>query len=346
MTLKAGIVGYGLAGKVFHAPLLPAAGIELAAVASSDPDKVHGDHPGLRVHPTPQALFADDSLDLVILTTPTPTHAALAIEALGAGKRVVIDKPFATSTAEADGIIAAAETAGRIATCFQNRRWDGDFLTLRALIEADRLGPIHAYEAHFEFYKPRPRDRWQERPGPGIGVHFDLGAHLIDQALVLFGQPDWVEGEALIQRPGGQIPDTFFARLAFGTLRATLTGSYFSPDFRSRCVAQGARGGWRKWHMDIQESQLRAGMTPLDDGFGVEPAAHHGTLTTYPQGKLHEERIATLPGTHQEFYRQLRQAIETGAPPPVTARQARNTIRVIEALVKSGETGTRVALAG
>ncbi len=346
MALKAGIVGYGLAGKVFHAPLLPAAGIELAGVASSDPAKVHADHPDATVHATADALFADDSLDLVILASPSATHAPLAIKALQAGRHVVVDKPFATTVAEADQVIEAARSANRLVTCFQNRRWDGDFLTLRHLIEQDRLGPIHAYEAHFEFFKPAPADRWQETPGPGVGVHFDLGAHLIDQALVLFGRPDWVEGEAIIQRPGGQVPDAFFARLAFGPVRATLTGSYFSADNRSRCVAHGARGSWRKWHMDVQEEQLRAGLTPLDPGFGIEPVDRHGSLTSLSDNGLQRVTIDTRPGTHHEFYRQMRRAIENGGPPPVDPNDARNTIEVIEALVASGKTGKRVGLSG
>ena len=227
-------------------------------------------------------------------------------------------------------------------SCFQNRRWDSDFLTLRSLIDAGKLGPIHNYEAHFEFFKPGVGERWQEKPGPGVGVHFDLGAHLIDQALILFGQPDWVEGEAIIQRPGGLVPDSFFARLAYGSARVNLSGSYYCPDNRSRCLVQGAKAGWRKWHMDIQESQLRAGMTPHDAGFGVEPEEHFGTLTTYVDGTARLETVPSLPGTHQEYYRQVRAALETGTAPPVTAQQARNTIQVIEAIMTSGKTGTRV----
>ena len=258
MAVKAGIVGYGLAGKVFHAPLLPAAGIELHAVASSKPDAVAADHPDAVVYATPEEMFADPQINLVILASPTPTHTPLSIKALEAGKHVIVDKPFAATVADADAMISAAETAGKILTCFQNRRWDSDFLTLRKLIDEGALGAVQSFQSHFEFFKGEMQDRWQEKPAPGVGVQFDLGAHQVDQALQLFGRPQWVEGEAIVQRAGGAVADRFHLRLGYaGALRVQIYCSYVSPDFRTKYVVQGDQGAYRKYHMDIQEPQLR-----------------------------------------------------------------------------------------
>ncbi|WP_420346820.1 oxidoreductase [Pelagibius sp.] len=343
MALKVGVVGYGLAGKVFHAPLFPAAGMDLVAVASSDAAKVQADHPGVTVHPTPAALFADPDVELAVLATPSPTHAPLMLEALAAGKHVVSDKPFTPTAAEAEQVIAAAAEAGRIATCFQNRRWDSDFLTLRKLIDEGALGEIKSYRAHFEFYKGEVADRWQERPAPGVGIHYDLGAHLIDQVLQLFGLPDWVEGDLVIQRQGGEIPDGFHARMGHGALRVDLFANYYAPDHSTRYAVHGSRGSYMKRFMDIQEDQLRAGMTPLDDGYGVEPQDRWARVTTYDGGAASSRFEPSIPGAHHRFYALLREAIETGTPPPVLAEEARDTIRVIEAIAESSKTGRRVA---
>ncbi len=343
MTLKVGLVGYGLAGKVFHAPLFPAAGLELAAVASSSPAKVTADHPGVRVHATPAELFADPAVDLVVLATPSPTHPALMLEALAAGKHVVSDKPFTPTVTEAEAVIAAAAKAGRIATCFQNRRWDSDFLTLKQLIESGELGEIRSYRAHFEFYKAEIGDRWQEKPAPGVGIHYDLGAHLIDQALQLFGLPDWVEGDLVVQRDGGEIADGFHARLGRGSLRVDLFGSYYAPDHSTRYAIHGTKGSYMKRFMDIQEDQLRAGMTPMDAGYGIEPEERWARVTTYAGGEASTRAEPSIPGAHQQFYALLREAIESGGQPPVLAEEARDTIRVIEAIRESSESGRRVS---
>lgn len=343
MTVRIGLVGYGLAGKVFHAPLFAAAGVDLVAVASSDSAKVLADHPGVRVHPTPAALFADPEVDLVVLATPSPTHPALMLEALAAGKHVVADKPFTPTAAEAEAAIAAAAKAGRIATCFQNRRWDSDFLTLRRLIESGELGEIRSYRAHFEFYRADIGDRWQEKPAPGVGIHYDLGAHLVDQVLQLFGLPDWVEGDLVIQRAGGEIADGFHARMGHGPVRVDLFGSYFAPDHSTRYAVHGTKGSYMKRFMDIQEGQLRDGLTPLNEGYGVEPQDRWARVTTYEGEEASARFEPSIPGAHHQFYALLREAIENGSPPPVLAEEARDTIRVIEAIRESSETCRRVS---
>lgn len=343
--VRVGLIGYGLGGKVFHAPLYAAAGVELVAVASSDAAKVQADFPGMRVHATPEALLADATVELVDIASPSPTHAPLALAALAAGKHVLCDKPFATSVAEADAIIAAGEAAGRTVSCFQNRRRDADFLTCQRLIDDGTLGEVISYEARFDRWAPAIRDRWQERDGPGVGIHYDLGAHLIDQALTLFGMPDAVQGELLRLRPDSDIIDTMHARLAYpGGRRITLAATLSALDNALRFRVQGRRAAWLKSHLDPQEDQLRfQGLSPDDARYGREPDEHHGTLLTLQaDGRTSETRTPSERGDWPSFYRELAAAIRTGAPPPVTARQARNTIAVIEAIAASSEAGRPV----
>ena len=345
MTVRAGLVGYGLSGQVFHAPLFEAAGVDLQCVASSNAAKVQADFPGMTVHPNYEALLADDSVDLVVLATPSELHAEQLLKALAAGKHVIAEKPFTTTVAEADDVIAAAKSANRIATCFQNRRWDGDFLTIRQLIDSDVLGDVRSYRAHFDIYRPLQPDVWREKPGAATGAHYDLGTHLTDQALTLFGKPDWVQGDLASQRPGARVVDTCHIRMGYGRndLRVDLFASLFPTDDTSRFSVHGTKASYIKRHMDVQESQMRAGMKATEEGFGIEPESHWGRLTT---AKSDVETVAsthpTLPGRHYEIYAQLKASIENHTPPPVLMEEARLTMRVIEAVVESSESGSRV----
>lgn len=344
MHFKAGLVGYGAGGRVFHAPLLQAAGIDLVAIASSRSDEIARDYPGATAHPTAQDLFADSSLDLVIITTPSPTHASLAIEALKTGHNVVVDKPFAGSVEEANQVIEAAKTAGKLVSCFQNRRWDSDFLTLKDLIARGVLGEVHHLHSSFSFYKPEPPSSWHNQALSAVGIHFDLGTHLLDQIVQLFGMPDWVEGEILTRRPSSGVPDRLHARLGYPGIRAIAEADMFSPEHAPRFVVQGTKAGWRKDFMDGQEAQLKSGMKAHEPGFGVEAPENYGTLTTYPDGIKTAQRVPLLNGEHHTFYRLVREAIQNGTPPPVTGEEVRDVLKVIEAVVQSGKTGRRVML--
>lgn len=344
MSFRAGLVGYGSGGRIFHAPLLQAAGIELAAIASRKSAEIKRDFPGATAYPTPQELFADHSLDLVIITTPSPTHAALAMEALKAGHNVVVDKPFAGSVKEANQIIATAKEADKLVSCFQNRRWDSDFLTLKDLMDRDVLGDVHHIHSSFSFFKPDAPESWHNQALPAVGIQFDLGTHLLDQLVQLFGMPDWVEGEVITRRPSSGVPDRLHARLGYPSVRAIAEADMYSPEHAPRFVVQGSKAGWRKDHMDGQEAQLKSGMKAHDEGYGVEAMDNYGMLTTYPDGVKTVERVALLNGEHQTFYRLVREAVQNGTKPPVTGEQVRDVLRVIEAVVEAGEKGGRVAL--
>lgn len=341
--LRIGLIGYGLAGKVFHTPLYESAGVKLVAVASSDSRKVHADHPHVRVHENPSALINDSTVDLVVLASPSYTHAPLMIEALAAGKHVLSDKPFTATADEAEAVIVAADAANRIATCYQNRRYDADFLTLQKLIEEGQLGEPLYYEAHFDRYKPMVQHRWQETEHPGVGIHYDLGAHLIDQALHLFGMPDWLQGDIQKQRDGSEIVDCFHVRMGKGELRIELSAGMLVANHDLRYCVHGTHGTWIKKHLDPQEDQVwHQGMTPLDDGYGLEDESRYGTLTQIVDDQIISKQTPTQRGDWPRLYRELSSAIRHGNPPPVTPQEARNTIAIIEAIVESSHSGTRV----
>jgi len=340
------VAWYGLSGKVFHAPLFAAAGVDLVCIASSNADKVHADFPDMKVHQSYAALLQDNNVDLVVLSTPSELHAEQLLQALAAGKHVISEKPFTTTVAEADEVIAASKAANRIATCFQNRRWDGDFLTIRKLLNEDRLGEIRSYRAHFDIYRPLQPEVWREKPGAAIGVHYDLGTHLIDQALVLFGMPDWVQGDLLSVRPGAQVVDSFHARLGYNknSLRVDLHATLFPVDDSSRFYVHGTKGSYVKRFMDIQEPQMRDGMKSTDEGFGIEPEEHWGRLTIADSEGVVASAYPTLAGTHYEIYSQLSNAIENHTPPPVLMEEARSTMQIVETLIESSAQERRIAL--
>jgi scyllo-inositol 2-dehydrogenase (NADP+) len=341
MTLQAGLIGFGLAGRYFHAPLVQAAGIRIAAVVSSRTDVVHKALGNATVLPTSEALLAHDGIDLVIIASPNALHATQATAALEAGRHVVVDKPMCPTAAEAGQLSRLAARRNRMLTVFHNRRWDSDFLTLQHLVASGRLGDINAFHARWDRFRPDVADRWRERSEPGAGVLYDLGSHLIDQALVLFGRPDWVQADVFTQRPGGLVDDGFELLLGKGQLRITLGVSSLATDGGGRYRVHGSQASFLKAGLDPQESQLRGDMQPIDASFGFEPEEQWGRLV---RGDGSEERIASERGQWTQFYAKVRDSIEHGAAPPVAPDDACATIEVIEAALRSSSTGRRIAL--
>ena len=329
-ALNVALVGYGQAGKIFHAPLLAhTPGLHLHTVVSGDAGKVHADHPDVRVVAEPQRAFADDAIDLVVLAVPNALHAPLAMEALGAGRPVVVDKPFATPRAEAQQVVAAAREAGRIVSVFQNRRWDGDFLTLRTLIEDGTLGEMTELHSHFDRFRPQVPDRWRERAGPGSGLWFDLGPHLVDQALQLFGMPLSIEADIACQRAGAVVDDFFHVLLRYRRLRVVLHAGALVPAHGLRFAAHGRGGSFVKHGLDPQEAALKAGIAPGSHGWGHDPIA--GVLTRVDAAGDTASAIDGIPGDYRHYYAALCDAIRDGGPAPVTAAQALEVMRVLEA---------------
>lgn len=333
--LRVALLGYGLAGAAFHGPLVAATpGLTLASVVTANPERAaraRCDHPGATVLDRAEPLFAEpEAHDLVIVASPNRTHASLAASALEAGLHVVVDKPLAASSADGRRLAELAEGAGRLLTVFHNRRWDGDLLTLQRLMAEGALGEVQRFESRFERWRPEVRaDSWRELAGrdEAGGVLFDLGSHLIDQALVLFGEVTGVYAELDSRRPGAQVDDDVFIALthASGT-RSHLWASQAAAQTGPRMRALGPRGAYVKWGMDVQEDALRAGARPEGPDWGVEPREQWG-MAGAGDGLV---PVETERGDYRLFYSGVVAALRDGAPPPVSVREAIAVLDVIE----------------
>ncbi|ESR26463.1 oxidoreductase [Lutibaculum baratangense] len=337
--LRTGLAAFGMASRVFHAPLIAAEpGLDLTAVASIRPEAVAEALPDVRVLPDPLTLCRDSEIDLVVITTPNDTHAPLAEAALGAGKHVVVEKPFTLSAWEAERLLRMAERSGLTLTVFQNRRWDSDFLTLRNVIASGRIGRPVQLESHFDRFRPIVPDRWRDRPGSGSGLWYDLGPHLLDQALQLFGMPEGMTVDLASLRDGAQTDDYLHAVLDYDRLRVILHATTLAAAEAPRFVLHGTSGSFEIRGLDPQEGQLKAGMRPGQPGWGE--GAPDGTLI----GAHGEEPVARRAGDYRPFYTGVRAAIETGALPPVTPQEALDLMRMLDAGRASAREGRRIRL--
>lgn len=341
--LRAALVGFGYAGKTFHAPLLARTPeIDLVAIVSSRPDLVHAVLPDCAVIDFPALLNRQD-IDLVVIATPNPSHFDLAFAALEAGKHVVVDKPFTLSTADAVRLIELAAARQRMLTVFHNRRWDSDFLTLRNVIDSGTLGAIASLESRFDRYRPEVRDRWRERAGPGTGTWFDLGPHLVDQALVLFGLPDAVTGDLAMQRPGATATDYFHVTLRYPERRVLLSSSYLAADPGPRFRVFGHLGSYVKHGHDPQEGALARGEMPdATHPWGIDPVP--ATLVQATSGTTVTRTIDGVPGDYPSFYAAVLAAVAGTTPPPVSGADIIAGMQVIEAAMESARTGHEVRL--
>lgn len=337
--IRTGLIGFGLGGTAFHAPLIDAVdGLALAAVGTSRTDAVAAAYPGVPAMPA-EAVIADPTIDLVVVSTPNATHFPLAQAALDAGKHVVIDKPLTPSAAEAATLIARAEAQGRLLIPFHNRRWDSDFLAVRGLVESGRLGEILLFEAHWDRFRPELSQAWKE--ADGAGQLLDLGPHMIDQALVLFGMPEAVQGDIARQRGNSPVDDYFTLTLFYGARRVVLASSRMIAAARPRFALHGRGGSFVKYGLDPQEAAMRAGGSVRDPGHGLEDPAQHGVLTL-PDGAT--EAIASERGDYRRFYAGVAAAIREGVPAPVAAKDALAGLTLIELARRSAEEGRRIAV--
>lgn len=340
--IKVALVGYGYVGKTFHAPLIAATpGLELHTVISSDPAKVRADFPEMAVVAADLIRALNDpDINLVVIATPDPLHAPQAQAALAAGKHVVIDKPFALTLDEARAVADHARKVDRSVTVFHNRRWDSDFLTLQSLIDRGHLGQIVQYESHFDRYRPLVRDRWREKPG--AGVLLDLGPHLIDQALVLFGKPEAVYADVAVQKDGGVAGDYFHLLLRYPRLRVLLHASQMTQASNLRMAVHGTNGSFIKSGLDAQEDHLKAGMKPGAPGYGDDPRP--GVLIQVENDEPVSTAVQPLPADYRAFYAGVREMIGSGAPSPVPVDEALLVMEVIDAAQRSAAERREIAL--
>lgn len=330
--IAVGLVGYGLGGSTFHAPFIDTVpGLRLATVVTSRKDLVAGDYPDARVAPTVAELLADPEIGLVVISSPTPTHYEVAYAALNAGKHVVIDKPMTATVEQADTLIQLAASRGRMLTVYQNRRWDGDFLTVQHAIKQGWLGEVYYYEAHFDRFRPQIKQGWRESAEQASGILYDLGAHLIDQALVLFGMPDAVTADVFTQRPAARAIDYFHVILHFGRKRAVLHSATLVRAPGPHFAVHGDAGSFLKYGMDPQEEALMAGKRPGDPRWGVDQPEHYGILTSADGSRA----VETIRGSYETFYERIVSCLRDGAPPPVDPKDSRSVLAVIEAAIRS-----------
>ncbi|QOV38108.1 Gfo/Idh/MocA family oxidoreductase [Streptomyces ferrugineus] len=352
--LRVGLVGYGLAGSVFHAPLITTTeGLALDTVVTSNPERrkqALAEHPDVRVVATPDELLARaGDLDLLVVASPNKTHVPLATAALKAGLPVVVDKPIAGTAAEARELAALAEERGLLLSVFQNRRWDNDFLTLRKLLAEGELGDVWRFESRFERWRPQLKGGWRESGDPAEigGLLYDLGSHLVDQALVLFGPVTQVYAEAAVRRSGAQTDDdTFIALTHANGVRSHLYASATTAQLGPRFRVLGSKAGYVKYGLDPQEAALREGRRPgAGADWGVEPESLWGRIGSGESPVTGGGRVEpTLPGDYPAYYAAVAKALPAGGPNPVTALEAAAALDVLEAARRSAHDGVVVTL--
>lgn len=338
--LNVGLLGYGLAGSVFHAPLIQSCpDMTLAAIGSRSfdgkdiPDGVKTGRFEEVVH--------DPEIDLIVIATANEAHFPQAFAALKAGKHVVLDKPATIRLSQLDTLVSLAEQMERKLTVFQNRRWDGSMLTAKQVLDNGALGTISYAEFHFDRFAPTVKNRWREDPVPGAGVLYDLGPHMLDQAFHLFGLPQAVTANTAIQRPGARVPDFFHVILDYPDMRAVCHATSLVYDHGPRIALYGNQGGFQHFGLDSQEDDLKAGKRPGDAGWGNMDTARAVMLPV--EGGAGTD-IASLNGSYESFYTGVARAILSGAPLPVPTESARNSFAILEAAVRSSVEKTTQAL--
>ena len=331
--IRVGLVGFGMAGRVFHGPLISSVeGMELAAVVERKTDAAAARYAGIKTYRTIEELIADSSIQLIVIATPSGTHFELAKLTLEAGKDLVVDKPVCARAAEIAELMEIAERKKVRLIPFQNRRWDGDFRTIQKLLKDEALGRVVSFESTFDRWRPVPKaSAWKEVNTPGSGVLLDLGTHLIDQALQLFGLPLEVGAEVGRERePSDGADDFFTVRLYYAGMTATLGANCLSEPARARFHLRGTKGNYWKFGLDSQEARLNQIARIEEANWGREEAAKWGTLYTEVDGMMISRPVEAVRGDYREFYAGVRDAIEGKEDLPVKAEDALRVARVIE----------------
>jgi scyllo-inositol 2-dehydrogenase (NADP+) len=349
-TLQVGLLGFGMAGRVFHAPIISGlSGLQLSKIRAGRPESIAlamATYPEAEVVTDDATILQDESIDLVIVATTNETHYDLAKAALQAGKHVVVEKPFTVTSEQATVLIELAQQKGKLLTVYQNRRWDSDFKTVQKLIQSEMLGRLVEYEAHFDRFRPIPASStWKEEAAPGTGILYDLGSHLIDQTLTLFGTPEEIYADLRTQRRGGKIIDSFDLTLYYKNgLKAILKAGMLVKQPGPRFILLGDKGSFVKYGLDVQEANLKQGLSPATlPNWGIEPEEIWGKLDTEVKGQQLIGKIQSEPGDYRGFYENVRDAILGIAELNVKPEQARSTIRVIELAMLSSDEKCRLS---
>jgi scyllo-inositol 2-dehydrogenase (NADP+) len=335
--LRVGLIGYGYAGRTFHAPVITAVpDLKLVKVVQRSGTSSKERYPWVEVVNHVQELYRDDTIDLIVVTTPSTDHYEFVKDALLAGKHVIVEKPFTVTSSEADRLIALTKEQGKVLSVFHNRRWDGDFLTVREIVRQNLLGRISEAEFCWDSYRPTVGANWRNSDAPGAGVFYDLGVHLLDQALTLFGMPATIDAEIRAIRDNAAATDYFNVVLGYEDgLRIRIKSSPLVRERGPRYVLHGTQGSFVKYGTDPQEKALIDGETPLKPHWGMEPETMWGTLNTSIAGLHYVGRIQTIPGSYASYFQNVYDAITGKAELEVKPEQARMAIQLIELGIKS-----------
>lgn len=329
--INVGIVGFGLSGRYLQAPFfLTNPQFNLLRIVTSQELPPHIFVETQRADSIDE-LLADKSIDLLSVCSPSATHYSYARRALEAGKHVLVEKPITAKPEEAAELFELAWQKGKVLSVFQNRRYDSDFQTVKQVVKSGILGEILSYEAHFDRYKPVLNAKaWKEKPDATTGILYDLGAHLVDQAIDLFGKPDAVSGEVFTQRKNSEIDDAFHLNMNFGAVKVNLKSSLLVKDQGPKYIVHGTLGSYTKYGMDVQEDHLVGGLFPVQPGFGIEPASGYGRLRTSLNGLEITGTVETLPGNWNHFFENLAEAIRTGTETEIKPWQIVEQIRILD----------------
>jgi predicted dehydrogenase len=338
-TINTALLSFGMSGKVFHAPFINLhKGFQLAGAWERSQQLIGNVYPGVRSYPTLEALLADETIDLVVVNTPNYTHYEYAKAALQAGKHLIVEKAFTTTVAEAVELKELAEKKGKKIAVYQNRRWDSDFKTVKKIMDEGMIGAVVEAALRFERYKPvlSPK-KHKETATAGAGLLNDLGPHLIDQALCLFGMPQALYADIRVTRPFSKVDDWFDISLQYQNCRVRLKSGLFVREPVPSFVLQGTKGSFIKSRADVQEANSLAGLPPGQPDWGTEPGSENGLLHTEKEGIVIREKIKTEQGNYYDYYDEVYKAITNNTAMPVTCEDGINIMRIIEAAVKSSE---------
>jgi predicted dehydrogenase len=346
--IKVGLVGFGISAKVFHAPFITTdSNYQLVSVVERHKQESKEKFPYVQVVRSIEELLQNDAIDLVVITTPNETHFPYAKAALEAGKHVVLEKPVTNTSAEAKQLLEISQRTGKVLSVYQNRRYVSDFLTILEVLDKKLLGDVHTFEGHYDRYRAEARPQaWREHELPGSGILFDLGPHLIDQVLYLFGIPNTIAADIRLQRPHAKVDDYFDLRLDYGFLKVILQAGMLVREPGPRYLIHGTKGSFVKSGEDPQEALLRAGAPPVGDDWGKENAAIYGILNTETDGKLIREPYPSHKGDYARYYKNLYETIANNKPVRERIEHGYNTIRLIELAFESHQQQRTIACSG
>ncbi len=339
------LAAYGMSGEVFHAPLLSVNPLfNLKIIRERSKNRSLERYKNIKIVRSFDELINDKEVELVVINTPDNLHYEQSKQALLAGKHVVVEKPFVLKSAQGSELIQIARDKNLVLTIFQNRRWDGDFMTVKQIMDNNLIGRVVEFDSHFDRFRNFIRKSWKEDASYGSGTVYNLGSHLIDQAVVLFGMPQTITADIATLRTGGSVDDFFNIWLGYENIKVSLKATYLAKQPNARFTLHGNDGSFVKYGVDPQEADLKTGRLPDDYQWGSEPESRWGILNAEFNGLHFKGKIQTLAGNYQAFYNNVFQAVRHGKALAVHPSEANNVIRIIEAAFKSHKTGSAVQL--